>query len=272
MTRSVDSSAGATDRTCAWCLDPIPTISSTGRSRRADSIYCGKPCRQAAHRARSSLYAVEAAAHPMRFAYADPPYLGKSELYVGHPDYQWIVDYKALVDQLVDEYPDGWAMSASAESLQYLLGLCPPDVRVAAWVRGGGACSRAHGPINSWEPIIYRGGRADVAGTIGRRLDSLVHGVTTRSTDPLHVIGAKPFEVLSWMFSLLGLQPGDELDDLFPGSGGVGRLHSLFNGGLPEPSRSAAARHDTSRSTAVRHDTSVEVLDDGYELAHAVGE
>jgi hypothetical protein len=43
------------------------------------------------------------------------------------------------------------------------------------------------------------------------------------TTLPGRVVGAKPAAVCAWIFALLGAAPGDTLDDLFPGSGAVGR-------------------------------------------------
>jgi hypothetical protein len=37
------------------------------------------------------------------------------------------------------------------------------------------------------------------------------------------LVGRKPGVFCTWVFELLGMLPGDELDDLFPGSGMVGR-------------------------------------------------
>lgn len=53
---------------------------------------------------------------PMRFAYADPPYIGQAKRHYS---------------------PDGWALSASAPSLATILPLCPSGYRVAVWARGG---------------------------------------------------------------------------------------------------------------------------------------
>ena len=54
----------------------------------------------------------------MKFAYADPPYLNQSKKhYKNHKDYAGEVNHKKLIDKLVKEYPDGWALSLSALSL-----------------------------------------------------------------------------------------------------------------------------------------------------------
>lgn len=90
---------------------------------------------------------------PLRLAYADPPYPGRSRKYYGsHPDYAGEVDHEALIESLTGF--DGWALSTSADAL--------PGVRVAAWVRGERP-TRAYGPLNAWEPVIYFGGRRDLS-------------------------------------------------------------------------------------------------------------
>ncbi|PKQ20170.1 MAG: hypothetical protein CVT66_06200 [Actinobacteria bacterium HGW-Actinobacteria-6] len=61
-----------------------------------------------------------------------------------------------------------------------------------------------------------------------RRIDSLVYRPGVRTTDPNRVIGAKPAVFIRWVFDLLGALPGDELVDVFPGSGGVGRAWELY--------------------------------------------
>ena len=49
------------------------------------------------------------------------------------------------------------------------------------------------------------------------------------------MIGAKPAAVCRWIFNLLGAAPGDMLDDLFPGSGTVGRAWAAFTGSPESP-------------------------------------
>ena len=89
----------------------------------------------------------------MRFAYADPPYPGRAHYY---PE-QTEVDHRALVERLVGEFEDGWAVSTSAEALQEILALCPAGVRVCAWQRAVRP-TRSRRPISAWEPlIVYRG-------------------------------------------------------------------------------------------------------------------
>lgn len=167
----------------------------------------------------------------MKFAYADPPYVGQAKrLYGKHRDYGGEVDHRALIQRLVDDYPDGWALSLSCKSLQLVLGLCPPGVRVLAWVK------RLHGFLAGtriqwcWEPVILCGGRQGkhVAGdhTLRDWIEAHPPGSlhTFRPLEPGHVIGRKPDEFCYWVFDCLGARaPEDELHDLFPGTGAVGQ-------------------------------------------------
>ncbi|HEX5120471.1 MAG TPA: hypothetical protein VFW65_35265 [Pseudonocardiaceae bacterium] len=172
---------------------------------------------------------------PLRLAYADPPYPGKAHLYRGHPDYAGEVDHAALIRRL-STY-DGWALSTSAAALPDILALCPPGIRVAAWHRGERSCA-SRWPLNAWEPVIYHGGRPVASHRGGtRRVDSLVHGISPMTTLPGRVIGAKPAAFCRWLFDLLGAAPGDALDDLFPGSGAVGRAWAAFATSVEPSSR-----------------------------------
>ncbi len=213
-------------RLCAWCENPIPA------KARRDAVCCSVRCRQARHRFfRAVGYADSVApGRPLRLAYADPPYPGKARLYRDHPDYGGEVDHAALLAELSDY--DGWALSTSAEALPVVLALCPPGVRVAAWHRGERP-TRSRWPLRAWEPVIYCGGRQLTGGA--RRVDSIVCGVGPLDTLPGRVLGAKPAAVCRWIFTLLGACPGDTLDDLFPGSGAVGRAWAVFTSS-PDPS------------------------------------
>lgn len=164
----------------------------------------------------------------MRFCYADPPYPGKASLYEEHPDYAGEVDHLSLVGRLVSGWPDGWALSTSASSLQAVLALCPPTVRVAAWFRGERLTAHLT-PLSSWEPVIFHGGRELPSEGRRRRIDSIQYHSRPRLTDPDRVIGAKPAAFVWWLFDLLGCLPHDDFTDLFPGSGGVGRAWRIYS-------------------------------------------
>lgn len=215
------------DRPCAWCGGPIPA-----RARR-DAKTCSKPCRQARHRvtaaARDGLPRAARDASrgsARRLAYADPPYPGKSALYYrDHPDYAGEVDHGELVSRLATY--DGWALSTSSRALPEVLALCVErglEVRVAVWNRGARAHATARYPVSAWEPVIY----APLPSRPRRATDVLTHGVTPMMTLPGRVIGAKPAKFCRWMFDLIGAEPGDTLDDIFPGSGIVGQAWRAY--------------------------------------------
>jgi hypothetical protein len=208
-------------RVCGWCGKTLAVRC------RADAKFCSVRCRQAFFRFARGRGLRPAAKEPLRVCYADPPYPNRAKLYRRHRDYGGEVDMCALVARLIHEFPDGWALSTSAEALGAVLRFCPAAARVACWVRGERPTVSFH-PLNAWEPVIFCGGRARKVTAERRRVDALVHFARPRRSDPATVIGAKPAAFCYWLFDLLGLLPGDELVDLFPGSRGVSRAWSLF--------------------------------------------
>ena len=126
--------------------------------------------------------------------------------------------HRRLIERLCDEFPDGWALSLHSPSLRVLLPICPGDVRVAAWTKPFAAFKVGVNPAYTWEPVIFRGGRrrdrsqATVKDHVACSI-ALKRGLT----------GAKPEAFCWWVFELLGAEPEDDLVDLFPGTGAVGR-------------------------------------------------
>jgi len=169
----------------------------------------------------------------MRFAYADPPYLGRGEYYAAHhPDAMAWDDpetHRALINRLANGF-DGWALSLSEDSLRVILPMCPEGARVCAWITaspryaGNNAGIRRH-----FEPVIVWGGR----NTKNRAGDYIVTApeATGEPRYPMvkediragkTFLGRKPQAFCRWVLDLLGVQPGDTVDDMFPGSGAVG--------------------------------------------------
>lgn len=157
----------------------------------------------------------------MRFAYADPPYLGQGAKHYGdlHPDagdcdtVEW---HAALVARLCNEFSDGWALSLHTPSLKAILNLCPDDVRVCAWVKPFAAWKPNVTRAYAWEPVIIRGGR-DIPRTAPTVRDFVAEPITMLKGFP----GAKPWRFCWWVFDFLGMEADDDLVDLFPGSGAV---------------------------------------------------
>lgn len=158
----------------------------------------------------------------MRFAYADPPYIGQAKRHYQCAE----IDHKELIERLEKEFPDGWALSASSPSLKLILPMCPEDVRIAAWVKSFCAFKRGVRPAYAWEPVIFRGGRnrnAAVPEKNGKQItpkDFHVAPITLKKG----LVGAKPESVCRWILWLLNVQPGDEVVDLFPGTGIMGKV------------------------------------------------
>lgn len=158
----------------------------------------------------------------MKFAYADPPYLGCCKLYDHyHPDGRcWddLETHRLLIERLKADY-DGWALSLSAPSLEHIQPLCP-GVRVAPWAKTFAAFKKNVRIAYTWEPVLFVPGRdSSVDGApVGR--DHLCAPITMRKG----FTGAKPRVFCDWVLDLLGWVPGDELDDLYPGTGVMGSV------------------------------------------------
>ncbi len=67
------------------------------------------------------------------------------------------------------------------------------------------------------------------------------------TTLPGRVIGAKPAVFARWIFTLLGATTGDQLDDLFPGSGAIARAWAAYTAHPPQTDPSARTSRDASR-------------------------
>ena len=223
-------------RLCAWCGEAIPPW------MRKDAETCSTGCRQKRHRFRVAPSS-SAASTPMLFCYADPPYPGLARKYYGCDE----VDHVELVGKLVAEFPDGWALSTSSDALDDVLAIIRPhnvQLRVAVWVKGSrpGIAYRAR---HAWEPLIVVGGRPRRLSAAEVLDDVLVVGTSSRARSlPGALVGMKPVAFAEWMFRLLGAERGDEMIDLFTGSGAIGRAWQLYTSESGErriPSRLAGA-------------------------------
>lgn len=166
----------------------------------------------------------------MKFAYADPPYLGMGARLYGkhHPEagvWDDPAEHQKLIDRLCVEYTDGWAMSLSTPSLKTILPMCPTDVRVGAWVKPFCIFKPNVGFAYAWEPVIFRGGRR-----IPRDQPTVRDFVSANITLRKGMTGAKPRDFCNWVFRALNVKPGDTFDDLFPGSGAVTEALMFWDG------------------------------------------
>lgn len=162
------------------------------------------------------------AARSMRVAYADPPYIGQAKRHYNCAE----IDHGHLIERLNSEFPDGWALSASTPSLKIILPMCPSNARIGAWVKSFCAFKKGVRPAYAWEPVIFVGGRnlnPPVPEKNGKQItpkDFIVAPITLRKG----LVGAKPETVCRWILDLLNVREGDEVVDLFPGTGVMGRI------------------------------------------------
>lgn len=160
----------------------------------------------------------------MNFAYADPPYyrMGKRMYGPLHAEAAVWDDRQAHIDlltRLVNEYPDGWALSCNPADLHWLLPSAPDPgaVRIAAWVKTFHQI-RPTSVQYAWEPVLWAGGRA-----LPKRNPMVRDWLMCARANRRGVPGAKPLTFNRWVLDLLGYDAAqDTLTDLFPGSNGMG--------------------------------------------------
>jgi hypothetical protein len=153
----------------------------------------------------------------MKFAYADPPYIGQAHKHYASDPRCAEVDHQDLIARLCTDYPDGWALSCSSPSLRTILPMTPDDVRVMAWVKPFAVFKPNVNPGYCWEPVIVGGGRKRT-----REQPTVRDWVSSVITLRKGLVGAKPPEFCRWILDVLGFEDGDTLDDLFPGTGIMG--------------------------------------------------
>lgn len=158
----------------------------------------------------------------MNFAIADPPYPGQARKhYSKHPDYAGEVDHKRLIDQLA--HFDAWALCTSSVALYDVLPMCPRTVRIASWVKPFASFKPNVNPAYAWEPVLFVPGRK-----CKRDQPTIRDWHSANITVKKGVAGAKPESFCFWLFDLLGTEPGDEMTDLFPGTGGVSQAWEKY--------------------------------------------
>lgn len=164
----------------------------------------------------------------MLLAIADPPYLGRANRWYGSgrghaggigraaaheaaSDWDDPATHEALVARLEAEY-DGWAIAASASSVQVYQSFLPADVRMCIWHKGNAIPSGSR-VAGQWEPVFIRvpSGRSG-HGTGAAVSDVLTAGISYRH----NYVGSKPY---AWTHCVL---------DLFAGSGAVTLAAELY--------------------------------------------
>jgi hypothetical protein len=154
----------------------------------------------------------------MKFAYADPPYFKQGKKHYGklHNEAEVWDGKKAhwdLIERLMAEYPDGWALSCNPADLSWMIKY--DDIRICAWTK----TFHQIRPVTNqyaWEAVLLYGGR-----TVYKRKPMVRDWLSCSIAMKKGLTGAKPLQFNLWILDLLNYQQGDQLDDLFPGSNGM---------------------------------------------------
>ena len=154
----------------------------------------------------------------MKFAYADPPYYKQGKkLYGKLHDQAEVWDAKQahidLINKLITEYPDGWALSCNPADLPWIIK--HDGIRICAWTKTFHQI-RPTTVQYAWEAVLLYGGRKD-----NKRKPMVRDWLSCRIAMKKGLTGAKPLEFNLWILDLLNYQNGDVLDDLFPGTNGM---------------------------------------------------
>jgi len=88
-----------------------------------------------------------------------------------------------------------------------------------AWVKPFAAFKRNVSVAYAWEPVIVKACRKPIVTQREVMRDWIAEGITLKRG----LTGVKPERVCRWAFEMLGMEPTDELIDLFPGTGAVSR-------------------------------------------------
>jgi hypothetical protein len=155
----------------------------------------------------------------MKFAYADPPYFRHGKrLYGKLHDEAAIWDNKQshldLIQRLYKEYPDGFALSCNPTDLSWILAKYP-DLRVCVWAKTFHQILAVTVQY-AWEPVLLHGGRK-----VRKRNPMVRDWISCARSMRKGLTGAKPLAFNNWVLDLLNYEPGDVMDDLFPGTNGM---------------------------------------------------
>ena len=179
----------------------------------------------------------------MKLAIADPPYLGRASTWYGssirksqlgavhggtakinykpadyHPEaHLWddIETHKTLIEKLESDY-DGFALCLAHDNLQQLLPLFTVKVKVCIWHKWtlpSRSCIS-----NSYEPVIIKVPDARKGAIKGLTTPDVM---TYQKREGMGFAGRKPKAFTHWILDLLQYKEGDQVDDLFNGSGAV---------------------------------------------------
>jgi hypothetical protein len=184
----------------------------------------------------------------LKLAIADPPYLGRANRWYGdgcgdgyglgradsHPEAKKWDDPKAhieLVHDLNNNF-DSWAIAMTVHSLSTYLSVIDTDsrngIRVMSWIKPAAVTSGSR-VTNSWEPVIVKIAKERRGWNSGVHIKDYLSAAPMRSG----FIGAKPEAWTHWVLDAMGYTEGDELTDIFAGSGAVTHALNSYRSRLP---------------------------------------
>lgn len=169
----------------------------------------------------------------MKIAFADSPYYGCCKLYDHRHEAPWGCwdDYEThaeLLTHLDDEY-DGWVYCMTSTSLPVILPLAPEGTRIGSWVKPFAAFKRNVRVAYTWEPVLFKPARGSskTGAPVGRDHLRTVEedpAIAESITMKKGLTGAKPKRFCEWALDIVGYIEGDEVIDLFPGTGIMGEV------------------------------------------------
>ena len=172
----------------------------------------------------------------MRLAIADPPYLGRADTWYGnnhnlgtgcypadkHPKAHIWDNPQTHIDlarNLNDNY-DGFAIACTPHSLSTYLSVLETGsstgIRVMAWIKPN-AMPGGNRLTLSWESVIIK----MIADRKGRNKGKHMRDYHIAPAPRKNFTGSKPESWTHWLLDAIGYQKGDEVIDLFKGSGSV---------------------------------------------------
>jgi len=162
----------------------------------------------------------------MKLAVADPPYPGQAKRHYSNDPSGILaeeVDHVELIERLLRDY-DGWALSTNEPGIEYIKDLFPKGffkengIRIAPWVKPWCSWKPTNRVQYAWEPVLFVPVRARGHRGVASTRDYVVANIMMKTGTH----GAKPPLFCDWILNLIGYQPGDTVDDLYPGTGGLG--------------------------------------------------
>ena len=171
----------------------------------------------------------------MKFAIADPPYLGRAVRWYGaggcgngygsgqadiHPEAEiWDnpLTHKQLCKDLLSNY-DGFAIALTVHSLSTYMSELQTNsrngIRVMCWVKPSSIPS-GNRLQNVWEPVIIKMPQSRKKYKSAKSCKDVLEAHPPRNG----FVGSKPALWTNWVLDAMGVIDGDQVDDLFKGSG-----------------------------------------------------